>query len=51
MFLAPELYEDSSQPSDSAIDVRNDTYSLGAILYFLVTGGVEDNKETPISSY
>mmetsp|Transcript_6234 Transcript_6234/g.7979 ORF Transcript_6234/g.7979 Transcript_6234/m.7979 type:complete len:121 (-) Transcript_6234:499-861(-) len=46
MFLAPELYEGENVP----LDVRNDSYSLGAIIYFLVTGGLSDDK-TPISVY
>lgn len=46
MFLAPELYEGENVP----LDVRNDSYSLGAIIYFLVTGGVNDENQ-PIAVY
>ncbi len=38
LFLAPELYRKNE------ISELNDVWSIGVILYLLITGGVNDNK-------
>ena len=38
LFLAPELYKKNE------VSELNDVWSIGAILYLLVTGGIDDKK-------
>jgi len=44
IFLAPEIANDEEN-----LDSRCDVYSFGALLYFLVTGGIADDSKTPLS--
>lgn len=45
MFLAPEVIKDETN-----LESGCDVYSFGAILYFLVTGGISDDDLTPIQN-